>query len=206
MTIEAAEIDQPEQPDDNSIPVNDNPMVSEAEYTDGTQAEADGNAIDVQDLHLVVSNIEGNEKDAVLDAIRNYSNTFKVEEGNTALYDITLVDNNHAHVTVTEGKIRVCLKYPDGLGSQRENYTFRLYHQKADGTVEEIPIVCKEDGIWFEIDNFSPFALVWNPKSTGTSPGTGESVLLISVMNVLFVLSLAGAAYVLYRRRLLAAA
>ena len=198
VKVEAAE---PEQPDDNSIPVNDNPMVSEAEYTDGTQAEADGNAIDVQDLHLIVSNIEGNEKNAVLDAISNYAKTYKAVEGNTALYDITLVDNKHAHVTVTEGQIRVCLKYPDGLDSQREKYTFRLYHRKSDGTVEEIPIVCKEDGIWFESSDFSPYALVWNPKSTGTAPGTGESALLIYVMAAVCALSLAGACYILYRRK-----
>ena len=206
ISIKAAESSpaQLDDQEDNSIPVNDNSFVSEAEHSDDAVIEANGSEIPFDGVHLVVGNIEKNKKKTVLDAIAHFAQTFNVTEDNTALYDISLRDSHNVKVTVKNGKIKICLKYPDNLGRQSEKYTFRLFHQKDDGTIEEIPITLQPNGICFEIDNFSPFALVWNAKSGGgteNSPGTGESIMAINMMAILFFLSALGINIVLYRRR-----
>ena len=192
---------EPETVSDSDIPVNNNSFVDSAEYSDDIKVTVNGVEIDIRKVQLIVSNIETNKKKTVLDAIKNYAKTFNVTEGNTALYDISLVDNNKVHVKVEKGKIKICLKYPDNLARQSEKYTFRLYHQKDDGTIEEIPVVCKPDGIYFEATSFSPFALVWNEKSSTGSPGTGESSVVIWNMFILLMLSAAAGAIVIYRNR-----
>ena len=58
----------------------------------------------------------------------------------------------------------------------------------------------KPNGIWFRATDFSPYALYWHVK-TAESVGTGESTAMIIVMASLLAMSLAGAGFVLYRRR-----
>ena len=98
------------------------------------------------------------------------------------------------------GELLICLKYPDNLARQSEDYVFHLYHQKADDTIEEIPITLRPNGIWFRAKEFSPYVLYWHLK-TAESAGTGESMTLIIVMTVLCALSVTGAGFVLYRRK-----
>ena len=69
-------------------------------------------------------------------------------------------------VDVVGGEILVCLKYPDNLARQSEDYVFHLYHQKADGTIEEIPVTLKPNGIWFRAKDFSPYVLYRRKKLT----------------------------------------
>ena len=201
VTIEAADTEEPEEPEDNTIPVNDNPFIDHAEHSDDAAITIGDEEAGFTGVRLIVSNIENNKKKSVLEAIKKYAKTFNVEEGNTALYEVSLDAGSDAQVKVVAGKIKCRIKYPDNLGRQSEKYTFKLYHRKADGTVEEIPIVCKPDGIWFEATDFSPYALVWNAKSSGGSPGTGESSAVIWIMSGLCAMSLAAAGIVLYRRK-----
>lgn len=182
--------------DENNI-IND---VVEVKYPEGTNYEVDGKWTSPKNVRLTVGNIEENKKKSVLDAIKKYNETFDTDTSNIALYDISLTDTNKAHVTLRNGHVLICLKYPDNLGRQSEDYIFHLYHQKKDGNVEEIPVICRSNGIWFYATDFSPYVLYWHPASVG-SAGTGESFTLILVMTALCALSLVGVGYVLYRRK-----
>ncbi len=182
--------------DENNI-IND---VVEVKYPEGTNYEVDGKWTSPKNVRLTVGNIEENKKKSVLDAIKKYNETFDTDTSDIALYNISLTDTNKAHVTLRNGHVLICLKYPDNLGRQSEDYIFHLYHQKKDGNVEEIPVICRSNGIWFYATDFSPYVLYWHPASVG-SGGTGESFTLILVMTALCALSLVGVGYVLYRRK-----
>lgn len=176
----------------------------EARCPEGTTFTVNGRQVIPTDVRLVVGNIETNRKKTVLDAIKRYNAAFDTDSTDMALYDLSLVDKKNAKVTVQNGRVWICLKYPDNLARQSEKYTFRLYHQKDDGTVEEIPVTCKPNGIWFGVRAFSPYVLTWNDASAG-SANTGESAVLIWIMTALCVLSLAAAGAVVYRKRKTAA-
>lgn len=181
--------------------------VTAVKYPEGTVVDVDGrvrNLHSLRGIQLTVGNIETNKKKSVLDAIKHYNETFDTETTDIALYDISLEDKNNVHVKVVAGEVLVCLKYPDNLARQSEDYVFHLYHQKADGTIEEIPVTIRRNGIWFRATDFSPYVLYWHVK-TVESAGTGESFALIIVMTVLCALSVAGAGYALYRRKKLTA-
>ena len=194
----------PEIDNDLTVTGEEESVVADAGYSDDLKVtDEDGEVVPVGELQLIVSDIDDAKKEAVLEAIERYAQTFHVDENNTALYDLSLVDNNKAHVVIKNGKIKICLKYPDSLAGKYNQYTFKLYHQKADGTIEEVPVTCKANGIWFEATDFSPYALAWN-ASTGSSPGTGESNVLTWIAVNLALLSLAGAGAVFFRKKLLA--
>ena len=172
----------------------------EVKCHDDTTFTVDGRWVIPSNVRLVVGNIQTNKKKTVLDAIKRYNAAFDTESTDMALYDISLLDKKDAHVKVQNGRVWICLKYPDNLARQSEDYTFHIYHQKENGTVEEVPIICKPDGIWFGAKEFSPYVLYWYVPSSG-SANTGESSVLIWVMAGLCVLSLAAAGAVVYRKR-----
>ena len=232
VTIEAAESEEPGEPvspeepvssEDNSdnngngkvTPYYDLPFeqnediddVTAVKYPEGTVVDVDGrvrNLHSLRGIQLTVGNIETNKKKSVLDAIKHYNESFDTDTTDIALYDITLEDNNKVHVKIVHGELLICLKYPDNLARQSEDYVFHLYHQKADGTIEEIPVTLKPNGIWFRAKDFSPYVLYWHVKAA-ESVGTGESLTRIIVMTALCALSLVGAGYVLCRRKKLTA-
>ena len=177
--------------------------VTAVKYPEETVVDVDGrvrNLHSLKGIQLTVGNIETNKKKSVLDAIKHYNESFDTDTTDIALYDITLENNNKVHVKIVHGELLICLKYPDNLARQSEDYVFHLYHQKADDTIEEIPITLRPNGIWFRAKEFSPYVLYWHLK-TAESAGTGESMTLIIVMTVLCALSVTGAGFVLYRRK-----
>lgn len=184
-------------------------VVEDAEPSDGMVVrDKDGNIIDLKGVKLVVSNIETNKKKTVLEAIERYNKEFDADSDDCALYDISLVDKNGAKVYIDDGgRIKVRLKYPDNLSRKSEDYTFKLYHQKDDGSIEEIAIHCESNGIWFYADEFSPYVLTWELKSsggttdTGKGPATGESIALTIVASCLAMLSLAAIGVVVYKKK-----
>ena len=183
-------------------------VVEDVEPSDGIIIrDKDGNIVDLNGVKLIVGNIETNKKKTVLEAIERYNKEFKADSTDCALYDISLVDGNGAKVYIEDGgRIKIKLKYPDNLGRESEDYTYHLYHQKEDGSIEEIAINCEPNGIWFYADEFSPYALTWSLKQSGgtdveNGPGTGESIALTIVASCLAMLSLAAIGAVVYRKK-----
>ncbi|MGN0474065.1 MAG: hypothetical protein ACI4IJ_03155 [Acutalibacteraceae bacterium] len=183
-------------------------IVEDVEPSDGIIIrDKDGNIVDLNGVKLIVGNIETNKKKTVLEAIERYNKEFKADSTDCALYDISLVDGNGAKVYIEDGgRIKIKLKYPDNLGRESEDYTYHLYHQKDDGSIEEIAIHCEPNGIWFYADEFSPYVITWSLKQSGgtdveNGPGTGESIALTIVASCLALLSLAAIGTVVYRKK-----
>jgi len=158
--------------------------------------DKDGNLIDVGRLKLIVGNVADNQKKTVLDAVEKYNRYFKAEQNNHAMYDISLVDKiSGAKVDVTDGRIKITLKIPDNFPGNSKKYTFKLYHYKDDGTVEEIPITLDsgKSHYSFYADDFSPFVITWTEKpSGGSSPSTGDpmannNAMLAFVVNIVML-------------------
>lgn len=180
--------------------------IDKAEYSEFLNANVDGKVVSlhsIKGIHLTVGNIEKNKKKSVLEAIAHYNETINADTNDIALYDIDLTDGKHQHIKLVNGIIAIRIKYPDNLARQSENYDFHLYHQKDDGTIEEIPLHIKPNGLWFYASDFSPYVLTWNVKAE-KSPGTGESAVNIWITSVLAILSFAAAGAILYRKRKIA--
>ena len=106
-------------------------------------------------------------------------------------------------VTITEGKVKICLAFPSTLTKNYKNYVYSVYHQKSEGGVERItPVGYNADGVWFENDKFSPYGLVSYEKSNGDpSPGTGETILLTVIAVIMLALATGSIAFVVIRNR-----
>jgi hypothetical protein len=56
--------------------------------------------------------------------------------------------------------MQVAFGFPAGYGPEDAGATFKLFHYKSDGSVEEIPCVVTEYGIIATVSSFSPYAVV----------------------------------------------
>jgi hypothetical protein len=63
--------------------------------------------------------------------------------------------------TVPDGSyMQVGFGFPEGYGPEDAGATFKVFHYKSDGSVEEIPCVVTEYGIIATVSSFSPYAIV----------------------------------------------
>jgi hypothetical protein len=63
--------------------------------------------------------------------------------------------------TIPDGSyMQVAFGFPAGYGPEDAGATFKLFHYKSDGSVEEIPCVVTEYGIIATVSSFSPYAVV----------------------------------------------
>ncbi len=183
--VEIVEADkEPEEPEEPVVSEgdltvdDDNDYAGDVNVEEGTQFEdEEGNKVIVGDLHLIIGNVAQDQQKHVLEAVERYNKAFNAEDNNHALYEIHLETDNGVKVTEIDGRIQICIKYPKNLGAECTEYTYKLYHMKDDGTLEEVSITCKPNGIWFYADEFSPFVLTWSLKSTvnGDSDSAADS-------------------------------
>lgn len=212
LTLETTEVEVEE----GGLTIEDNVgIVEEATPSDSIIVrDENGNIISMVKVKMVVNNVEANNKKSILEAIEKYNKEFNADSDNCALFDISLTDKSYAKVTIEKdsGKIKIRIKYPQGLSGNKDDYKYNLYHRKSDGSIEEIAITCEANGIWFYADDFSPYILTWTPKSsggntdTGKGPATGESIALTIVASCLAVLSLGAIGAVIYKKKFLTSA
>jgi hypothetical protein len=63
--------------------------------------------------------------------------------------------------TVPDGSyMQVGFGFPEGYGPEDAGATFKVFHYKSDGSVEEVPCVVTEYGIIATVSSFSPYAIV----------------------------------------------
>ena len=212
LTLETTEVEVEE----GGLTIEDNVgIVEEATPSDGIVVrDENGNIISLGKVKLIVNHVEESKKKSILEAIEKYNKEFDADSNDCALFDISLADKSNAKVTIEKGsgKIKIRIKYPQGLSGNKEDYKFNLYHQKSDGSIEEIAITCESNGIWFYADDFSPYILTWSLKSsggstdTGKGPSTGESIAMTVVAACLAALSLAAIGTVIYKKKFLTSA
>ena len=203
VSVTAGTGDTSDDPEESSLTISVEgtaDFVSGAEYTDDATFAVNGEPLDSDKLHVKITDFDEQSKQQILETVAAFAKNFKVTGENTLIYNISLLDDLDNPVTVTHGKIKLRLHYPEAVGSNYRNYVFKLYHLDGDNA-EEIPTTCKPDGIYAETDNFSPYVLSWNKASSTGSANTGESSVLIWVMAGLCVLSVTAAGVVIYRKR-----
>lgn len=137
-------------------------VVSVEKSSDLVIVDADGNEVDTDDVYYAVLTVNSTLKAQILKAIG-------ATEENAVVYDISLRDAYGNELFIKEGSVKVTLQYPNVKG----DYNYTLYHVADINKPEKVSIKAEKDGIVFTASNFSPYALVWEPASTG-NPGTGD--------------------------------
>lgn len=173
------------------------------QYPEGTIVEINGRKFDLHSIfgiRLNIGHIDKSQRKPILDAIKGYNKSFDPDTNNIIFYEMNLEDSNQAHVNIVKGHVLICMNYPENLPKQWNKYVFHLYHQRKDGSIEEIPVNCMANGIWCTPTDFSPYVLCWDEAKI-ESAGTGESMVIINVMAILFFVSAMSMNLVLYRRR-----
>ena len=173
------------------------------QYPEGTIVEINGRKFDLHSIfgiRLNIGHIDKSQRKPILDAIKGYNKSFDPDTNNIIFYEMNLEDSNQAHVNIVKGHVLICMNYPENLTKQWNKYVFHLYHQRKDGSIEEIPVNCMANGIWCTATDFSPYVLCWDEAKI-ESAGTGESMVIINVMAILFFVSAMSMNLVLYRRR-----
>lgn len=78
-------------------------------------------------------------------------------------FDVVLVNEAGDKVTLAGGKITLTFAYPDG--TNRFDYSFKVYHGLSSGGMEQLGVSCDDAGIKVKVDSFSPFAVVYTEKA-----------------------------------------
>lgn len=141
------------------------------------EAKAEKVAVDETGTEISAAKVNVEVKALSVDEVSNALKASGANAATSALYDITITDDNGDKVTVLEGKsITVTLERPKLDG----NVSFKLYH--IDGNkAEEVPIRVNGDSIIFSNSDFSPYVLTWKIASGSSGAGnpiTGDSSLL----------------------------
>lgn len=160
--------------------------------------------MELSDLRVIVTKLNSTDKKTLSDGIKRINSSYDPDSSVLEAYDIKLVDSNGDTVTLTDGKVKVCLAFPASLTKKYTNYIFSVYHQKsANGFQRMNPITVNAQGVWFESDSFSPYGLVSVQKSGGNepSPGTGETILMTVVAIIMLTLAACAIAIVVIRNR-----
>ena len=180
-----------------------NGFVKSADLPETAKAKAGNDDVELNKIRIVVTKLNETEKKTLSEGIRRINTGFDPDNSILEAYDIKLVDSNGHTVTITEGKIRICLAFSGTQTKKYTNYVYSIYHQKSEGDVERIKSVnYNAQGVWFESDKFSPFGLVSVEKSNGEpSPGTGETILMTVVALILLALAAGAIAFVIIRNR-----
>ena len=180
-----------------------NGFVKSADLPETAKAKAGNDDVELNKIRIVVTKLNETEKKTLSEGIRRINTGFDPDNSILEAYDIKLVDSNGQTVTITEGKIRICLAFSGTQTKKYTNYVYSIYHQKSEGDVERIKSVnYNAQGVWFESDKFSPFGLVSVEKSNGEpSPGTGETILMTVVALILLALAAGAIAFVIIRNR-----
>ena len=195
---------------------------------DVTLEDIDGDPIDIDDVIIRIRHLTQDELAAEKAAITDKG--YAVEENDTLDgYDISLVDRNGDHVSITSSAgIKITLPYG---GIDRSTHSFTLYHNDTDNGIELIAFSSADEGIVFVGHRFSAYTFTASPKSTGNDdtssdgdttssdgdttspngdntgsdktnvPATGESHAMLSLAYLMLVISLAGVYFSVYMIR-----
>ena len=129
------------------------------------------NGLTLDKIKLVVDELADNQKTSVIAAINEVTSLEDSTEGEDyVMLDISLKDENGNPVHIEEGRLKVFMNYPKGLENAKD-YDFTVYHYK-DGVAVPLTVYKENDRLYFFVDSFSPYVLVWSkPKENSGSEG-----------------------------------
>lgn len=122
--------------------------------------------------------------------------------------DISLIDNSGNVVKLENGSVVITIPAKENVSADK--YTVKVYHIKADGSMEEVPAELTSEGVKITATSFSPYVVVYSEKSADIAQesektdadiktGDAHNALVYAIVAVVAVL--AGGACVLVKTK-----
>lgn len=136
---------------------------------------------DEEGKDLTVSEIKLNVEKAAasisekIDAAIADKNIKGFDSKNADYYDISLKTTDGKVVKLSNGKIKITMSYKKGINAA--DYNLYVFHMNNNGVLESVAVTADENGFSFEAESFSPYAVVYAAKDSGSdiTPSTPEN-------------------------------
>lgn len=136
---------------------------------------------DEEGKDLTVSEIKLNVEKAAasisekIDAAIAEKNIKGFNSKNADYYDISLKTTDGKVVKLSSGKIKITMSYKKGINAA--DYNLYVFHMNNNGVLESVAVTADENGFSFEAESFSPYAVVYAAKDSGSdiTPSTPEN-------------------------------
>ena len=164
---------------------------------DAKLTDEDGNEVKAEDVKSVVTALDETKTAEVKETLAKNDVTI-AEDASVDYVDIKLNDSNNKVVVLSNGTVVVTVPAKENMSADK--YTVKVYHIKADGTMETVPAELTSEGVKITATSFSPYVIVYEAKASTEAPSTskddistGDSMMVIYA-SFAMVLALAGAA------------
>ena len=136
---------------------------------------------DEEGKDLTVSEIKLNVEKAAasisekIDAAIAEKNIKGFDSKNADYYDISLKTTDGKVVKLSSGKIKITMSYKKGINAA--DYNLYVFNMNNNGVLESVAVTADENGFSFEAESFSPYAVVYAAKDSGSdiTPSTPEN-------------------------------
>lgn len=171
---------EPDDPGKTDIKVDLDRNEDTADFKD-IASVGDIKVKDEEGKDLTVSEIKLNvEKTAAstsekIDAAIAEKNIKGFDSKNADYYDISLKTTDGKVVKLSSGKIKITMSYKKGINAA--DYNLYVFHMNNNGVLESVAVTADENGFSFEAESFSPYAVVYAAKDSGSdiTPSTPEN-------------------------------
>ena len=171
---------EPDDPGKTDIKVDLDGNEDTADFKD-IASVGDIKVKDEEGKDLTVSEIKLNvEKTAAstsekIDAAIAEKNIKGFDSKNADYYDISLKTTDGKVVKLSSGKIKITMSYKKGINAA--DYNLYVFHMNNNGVLESVAVIADENGFSFEAESFSPYAVVYAAKDSGSdiTPSTPEN-------------------------------
>ncbi len=171
---------EPDDPGKTDIKVDLDENEDAADFKD-VASVGDVKVKDEEGKDLTVSEIKLNVEKAAasisekIDAAIADKNIKGFDSKNADYYDISLKTTDGKVVKLSNGKIKITMSYKKGINSA--DYNLYVFHMNNNGVLESVAVTADENGFSFEAESFSPYAVVYAAKGSGSdiTPSTPEN-------------------------------
>lgn len=171
---------EPDDPGKTDIKVDLDRNEDTADFKD-IASVGDVKVKDEEGTDLTVSEIKLNVEKAAasisekIDAAIADKNIKGFDSKNADYYDISLKTTDGKVVKLSNGKIKITMSYKKGINAA--DYNLYVFHMKNNGVLESVAVTADENGFSFEAESFSPYAVVYAAKDSGSdiTPSTPEN-------------------------------
>lgn len=171
---------EPDDPGKTDIKVDLDENEDAADFKD-VASVGDVKVKDEEGKDLTVSEIKLNVEKAAasisekIDAAIADKNIKGFDSKNADYYDISLKTTDGKVVKLSSGKIKITMSYKKGINAA--DYNLYVFHMNNNGVLESVAVTADENGFSFEAESFSPYAVVYAAKDSGSdiTPSTPEN-------------------------------
>lgn len=171
---------EPDDPGKIDIKVDLDENEDAADFKD-VASVGDVKVKDEEGKDLTVSEIKLNVEKAAasisekIDATIADKNIKGFDSKNADYYDISLKTTDGKVVKLSSGKIKITMSYKKGINAA--DYNLYVFHMNNNGVLESVAVTADENGFLFEAESFSPYAVVYAAKDSGSdiTPSTPEN-------------------------------